>query len=36
SQGAGSQRDIERHVDGWIRVHQQLFDGWIAQALAAS
>ena len=36
SQGAGSQRDIERHVDGWIRVHRQLFDGWIAQALAAS
>ncbi|MDM0031053.1 glycine betaine/L-proline ABC transporter substrate-binding protein ProX [Variovorax sp. J22P271] len=36
SQGAGSQRDIERHVDGWIRVHRQLFDGWIAQALAAA
>ena len=36
SQGAGSQRDIERHVDGWIRVHQAQFDSWIAQALAAA
>lgn len=34
SQGANTQRDIERHVDGWIRVHQQQFDGWIEQALA--
>ena len=32
SQGANSQRDVERHVDGWIREHQQLFDGWIRQA----
>lgn len=36
SEGASSQQDIERHVDGWIRVHQQLFDGWIAQARAAA
>jgi len=36
SVGANSQQDVERHADGWIRVHQQLFDGWIAEALAAS
>jgi glycine betaine/proline transport system permease protein len=28
--------DIARHTAGWIKFHQQLFDGWIAQALAAS
>jgi glycine betaine/proline transport system substrate-binding protein len=36
SQGANTQQDVERHTDGWIRVHQQLFDGWIAQARAAA
>jgi len=36
SQGANTQRDVERHVDGWIRVHQALFDGWIEEARAAS
>lgn len=36
SQGQNSQRDIERHTDGWIRAHQALFDGWIAQALQAT
>ncbi|OWQ92316.1 glycine betaine ABC transporter substrate-binding protein [Roseateles aquatilis] len=36
NEGAGSQRDIERHVDGWIRAHRQDFDGWLAQARAAS
>jgi glycine betaine/proline transport system substrate-binding protein len=35
SQGARSQRDIERHVDGWIKFHQQLFDSWIDRALTA-
>nr|WP_145545542.1 glycine betaine/L-proline ABC transporter substrate-binding protein ProX [Variovorax boronicumulans] len=35
-QGEASQRDIERHVDGWIKAHQQVFDGWIAQARAAA
>jgi glycine betaine/proline transport system substrate-binding protein len=35
SQGANTQRDIERHVDGWIKFHQRLLDGWIDQALAA-
>nr|WP_315249771.1 glycine betaine/L-proline ABC transporter substrate-binding protein ProX [uncultured Duganella sp.] len=33
--GESSQQDISRHVDGWIKFHQQLFDSWIAQALAA-
>lgn len=28
--------DLARHADGWIRAHQATFDGWIAQALAAS
>ena len=36
SEGANTQKDVERHTDGWIRVHQQLFDGWIAQARAAA
>jgi len=35
SQGANTQRDLERHTDGWIRAHQPVFDGWIAEALAA-
>lgn len=36
SQGANTQKDVEQHADGWIRVHQQLFDDWIAQARAAA
>lgn len=36
SQGASTQQDVERHTDGWIKVHQQLFDGWIAEARAAA
>ena len=36
SQGAASQADIERHVDGWIRAHQKQFDGWIDAARAAA
>ena len=36
SQGANTQRDVERHADGWIRAHQPVFDGWIAEALAAA
>ncbi|MEO8015154.1 MAG: glycine betaine/L-proline ABC transporter substrate-binding protein ProX [Polaromonas sp.] len=31
--GQGSQQDIARHTDGWIKAHQKTFDGWIAQAL---
>ena len=36
SQGANTQQDVERHTDGWIRVHRPLFDGWIEQARAAA
>lgn len=36
SQGANTQQDVERHTDGWIRAHQQLFDGWVEQARAAA
>jgi len=35
-EGQNSQRDIERHTDGWIKAHQATFDGWIAQAKAAA
>jgi glycine betaine/proline transport system substrate-binding protein len=34
--GENSQADIARHTAGWIKYHQQLFDGWIAQARAAA
>jgi glycine betaine/proline transport system substrate-binding protein len=33
--GENTQADIARHAAGWIKYHQQLFDSWIAQALAA-
>ena len=33
--GENKPADIERHVDGWIRGHQQTFDSWIAQAASA-
>jgi len=36
AQGQNTLADIERHTDGWIRAHQQTFDGWIAQARAAA
>ena len=36
SEGANSMQDVTRHTDGWIRVHQATFDGWIAQARAAA
>lgn len=35
-QGQNSMADINRHVDGWIKAHQQTFDDWIAQAKAAA
>lgn len=35
-QGENTQADIARHTAGWIQYHQQLFDGWIAQARAAA
>lgn len=34
--GANTERDMARHTDGWIRAHQALFDGWLAQARAAA
>lgn len=34
--GENTQADIARHTAGWIKFHQQKFDGWIAQALAAA
>ncbi|MGK0703171.1 glycine betaine/L-proline ABC transporter substrate-binding protein ProX [Yokenella regensburgei] len=34
-EGKASEADIQGHVDGWIKAHQQLFDGWIKEALAA-
>ena len=34
--GENKEKDVERHVDGWIKAHQKTFDGWIAQALAAA
>lgn len=33
--GESTAADIQSHVDGWIHAHQQTFDGWIKQALAA-
>nr|MBA2817265.1 Glycine betaine-binding periplasmic protein precursor [Candidatus Pantoea persica] len=27
--GQASEADINRHVDGWIKAHQQQFDRWI-------
>ena len=33
--GENSERDIERHTEGWIKAHQTLFDGWLAEARAA-
>ncbi|MFG6414030.1 glycine betaine/L-proline ABC transporter substrate-binding protein ProX [Roseateles sp. DC23W] len=36
SEGQNTQRDVERHTDGWIRAHQVLFDGWLAQARQAA
>jgi glycine betaine/proline transport system substrate-binding protein len=34
--GENTQADIARHTAGWIKAHQQLFDGWIAQAKRAA
>ena len=34
--GQASEADINRHVDGWIKAHQQQFDQWIQGALAAA
>ncbi|ROR05775.1 glycine betaine/L-proline ABC transporter substrate-binding protein ProX [Erwinia sp. JUb26] len=34
--GQASEADINAHVDGWIKAHQALFDGWVKDALAAA
>lgn len=34
--GESKHKDVERHVDGWIKAHQKTYDGWIAQAMAAA
>lgn len=34
--GEDKAADIERHVDLWIKAHQETFDGWIEQALKAA
>ncbi len=34
--GQSSEADINAHVDGWIKAHQAVFDGWIKDALAAA
>ena len=34
--GENTQADIARHTAGWIKFHQQLFDGWIAEAMASA
>lgn len=36
SEGQNKQQDMERQTDGWIRVHQDIFDGWLAEARAAA
>ena len=33
--GKSSEADVKGHVDGWIKAHQQQFDGWVKEALAA-
>ncbi len=35
-EGEKSRADIERHVDAWIKAHQDTFDGWVATAKAAA
>ena len=34
--GEKSEKDIERHVDSWIKAHQKTFDGWLAEARKAA
>lgn len=33
--GKSSEADVQGQADGWIKAHQQVFDGWIKEALAA-
>lgn len=34
--GENQPKDIERHVDAWIETHQDIFDGWIQEAIKAA
>lgn len=34
--GEASPADIERHVNAWIKAHQDTFDGWVEQAKQAA
>ena len=34
--GEKSAKAVEGHVDSWIKAHQETFDGWIAEAMAAA
>lgn len=34
--GESSAADVQRHVDGWIQAHQQIFDSWVREAAAAA
>ena len=34
--GKSSEADIETQTDGWIKAHQETFDGWIKEAAAAA
>ena len=36
NEGQSSERDVERHTEGWIKAHQTLFDGWLDAARAAA
>jgi glycine betaine/proline transport system substrate-binding protein len=36
NEGANSQSDIERHADGWIAAHREVFDDWLTQARNAA
>lgn len=36
SEGENQVKDIERHVDAWIKAHQAVFDSWIEEALKAA
>lgn len=35
-EGQNSSKDIDGHVDAWIKAHQQTFDNWINEAKAAA
>jgi glycine betaine/proline transport system substrate-binding protein len=34
--GEDKQKDIERHVDEWIKSNQAKWDGWMKEALQAA